>query len=203
MRKLELRERLKNPPFSLLPCDCYHTAVTTSTNQDLKDLLPKRDTALYADYQTSGRGQGDHVWHCGEREGLLMSLFHYPKFSAKDLLHYVAVVVSTSLDYYGIQTRIKIPNDILVEGKKIAGILLENSFIGEYFQHSIIGIGINLRQTSFSDATYSLPPVSLLQLGVSTRAEELFYQILFRFYDEHKADPDAWKHLYQKKIISQ
>jgi BirA family biotin operon repressor/biotin-[acetyl-CoA-carboxylase] ligase len=72
----------------------------------------------------------------------------------------ISDIVSSSvlefLSTYGINAEIKFPNDILVDGRKICGILIEHSVRGLYLVHSIVGIGLNINQRNF-DATLPNP----------------------------------------------
>lgn len=192
-------------PNSSLPCDIYHFDLLDSTNQRLKDWMPPKDTAIYADFQTAGRGQGDHTWHCREKEGLLMSLLYYPpeNIRAEDLLQISAVSLCLCLDTYlgpGLETTIKAPNDILVDGKKLAGILLENRFQANQLNACIIGVGINLYQDQFPDhIAYARPPVSLKQLGIMVDRRTLLFEYLGEFYRQVKLDFGLIQEIYEGK----
>lgn len=188
------------------PYDLYHFSVVHSTNQVLKDCLPEKDTAIYADYQTAGRGQGNHTWHCQEKSGLLMSFLYYPQnsISAENLLILSAVTMATCIDQYlpqHLKTQIKYPNDILINHQKLAGILLENTFCGNQLIYSIIGIGVNLYQEQFSKHfSYARPPISLRQLGVSVNTQNLLLDFLERFYTNIKLDFSLINDVYEKKL---
>ncbi len=190
--------------ISSLPCDIYHFSALDSTNQKLKDWMPSGDTAIYADFQTKGRGQGDHRWQCDKGMGLLMSLLYYPKkeCSADELLRQTAAVVCLCLEHYSVKAAIKAPNDIFVENKKLGGILLENIFHGDRLTASIIGIGINLAQEGFdAGENFAHPPVSLKQLGVVLSAETLFYRVLENFYQSLSFSSAQIMGIYEKRLL--
>ena len=129
-----------------------HFAETDSTNALLKRMRPPHDMAVYADAQTAGRGQRGNSWHAMRGENLLMSVCRHPldlhplcQFSISEA---TATGVCLLLESYGIDAKIKWPNDIYVGHDKICGILIEHA-VGAKVESSIIGIGLNLNQTCF------------------------------------------------------
>ena len=99
---------------------------------------------------------------------------------------------------------IKWPNDIYIGRKKIAGILIENSLINNRIEDSILGIGININQTSFS--SYTPNPVSLKQItGSSTSLNvclaKLCNQIDYWYYQLEKGYTKEIKSRYTEKLF--
>lgn len=146
-----------------------HTKECESTNNLLKQyrLDKKLDdkTAIMTDFQSGGRGQGTNIW-CSELEkNLLCSLYMKLNIKADK---YFLITIATSLAVYdllgsiGIISKIKWPNDIYVGDKKIAGILIENSLVNDLISDTIIGVGLNINQSSFPE--WIPNPVSLCQL---------------------------------------
>ena len=130
-----------------------------STNTEAGRLLKAGELSegaiILADYQRTGRGQGDHSWISSPGKNLLMSWVMYPAFLSVShqfsLSKAVSLAIRDLLSDHGIDVMIKWPNDILCRGNKICGILLENSVMGESIRHSIAGIGLNVNQESFPD----------------------------------------------------
>lgn len=127
-----------------------------STNQVAHDLIrnnmASHGTVLIADYQSEGRGQYGKSWLSEPFENLMFSLILQPvtKWTADPFL--INKLITLAM-YQQIkselplqQVRIKWPNDILVDGKKICGILVENNFSGSTLNYSIAGIGLNVNQ---------------------------------------------------------
>ncbi|CAM1353187.1 biotin--[acetyl-CoA-carboxylase] ligase [Tenacibaculum insulae] len=141
-----------------------------STNSFLKDMAAKVSvdnfTVVVAKTQTSGRGQMNANWQVEEGKNLTFSVFcEFLKLKAAD---YKYLNYSVSLSVFeavkGLklpQLKIKWPNDILSENKKIAGVLIENTLSLNKISSSIIGIGLNVNQNSFSD---DLPNASSLKI---------------------------------------
>ena len=132
---------------------------TLSTNQDIKEYVLESDISepicLYADSQLQGKGQRGNTWVSEPNKNLTCSFYfndidiHVDK--QFDLSIYVALTILRTLDDLGLNNcQIKWPNDILTgEGKKLSGILIENTLSGAIMKSAIIGIGINVGQTDF------------------------------------------------------
>ena len=124
-----------------------------STNNYLKNSYPLLDnfTFVSADYQSKGKGRNDRVWESLKGSNLMFSiLIKDPKLiEVSTLLSLMsAVEVSKLLESYNISgVSIKWPNDVLVNDKKICGILLE----GQLPHYVVIGIGLNVNQKEFPD----------------------------------------------------
>lgn len=142
-----------------------------STNEYAKALLsessPEEGTVIAAREQTAGKGQFGKKWESAPGENLTFSVIFYPGFLEAARAHQLHYAVSLALhDFFfarlQLDTRIKWPNDIYHGDKKICGILIENALIKEHLSYSVIGIGINVNQTTFHP---DIPnPVSLKQL---------------------------------------
>lgn len=112
----------------------------------IKDSSETFPTMVTAEEQTSGRGRGDHKWFSPEKRGLYTSfLFILPGNIEIGLLPMASVITAIeSIQHIAnISCGIKWPNDIEYDGKKIGGILTENSFFSDTI-YSVIGFGINV-----------------------------------------------------------
>jgi len=144
-------------------------AETESTNNYAMQLVLDKyheGTVVLAQYQGRGRGQAGSYWESEAGKNLLMSLILEPKFLEAGKQFYLSMAVSLALVNFlkknveGV--KIKWPNDIYVDDKKIAGILIEQSVKGLFIESSVVGIGLNVNQVRFvSDAPN---PVSMKQL---------------------------------------
>ena len=103
-------------------------------------------TIVIAEKQTSGRGRLDRKW-TSPKGGIWFSLIIHPKFdvSSSTLIPILsAVALSKSIKkILGVETEVKWPNDIILNGKKVAGILVDASFQANNIDYLILGIGIN------------------------------------------------------------
>jgi BirA family transcriptional regulator, biotin operon repressor / biotin---[acetyl-CoA-carboxylase] ligase len=115
-------------------------------------------TVVITNHQTSGRGQRGNTWEATPGQNFTFSLLIKPVFLSVADQFYLPVFTSLALlDYLKEKTsetiQIKWPNDILIKGKKIAGVLIENQLQGGRFSNSIIGIGLNMNQKMFDMPT--------------------------------------------------
>jgi len=103
-------------------------------------------TIVIAEKQTSGRGRLDRKW-TSPKGGIWFSLIIHPKFdiSSSTLIPILsAVALSKSIKkILGVETEVKWPNDIILNGKKVAGILVDASVQANNIEYLILGIGIN------------------------------------------------------------
>ncbi len=126
-----------------------HLPVTGSTQEDVHRLAEAgapAGTVLRADVQTHGRGRGEHGWS-SPRGGLWLSLLLRPRRRSWGLLPILAgVSVAAVIAPHGVDARVKWPNDILVEDRKVCGILLTGrtaSGADGRAGHAVLGIGLN------------------------------------------------------------
>ena len=127
-----------------------------STNLYTNSLLSQNGiipwTFVTADHQTKGRGQRGNGWFDEPGKNIALSLAFKPELKVDQQFRLSALAilaVTELLSAHGISTLFKWPNDILVDGKKIAGILIENQLKGQRIEWSVIGIGLNVNQLEF------------------------------------------------------
>lgn len=128
----------------------YGTNVSSISN-------PNQNYCVYTYNQTDGKGQIGRKWHMGEGLDIACSFY----YSIDDLLakHHFYLNMAVGLSVHDTvseyvddgQVRIKWPNDIHVNDKKIAGILIQNQIKGKYISKTIIGVGININTESFPE----------------------------------------------------
>ncbi len=136
-----------------------HLESIDSTNNYVANLIKEKTivngTVILTDEQTAGRGQRGTLWSSLSGVNLLMSVYLEPaNLSVEDQFYLSKFVALTLLDFLtskGLSAKIKWPNDIYVNGKKIAGVLIENQLSGSNVKSSIIGIGCNVNQTDFGE----------------------------------------------------
>ncbi len=109
-------------------------------------------TVVLADQQLSGRGRGSRSWHSPAGVGVYCSIVLRPKMAPAKaqlitLMAGVAIAKAIALRT-GLSPRVKWPNDILINDKKVAGILLESRVSGGQIGYSVIGFGINVNNGS-------------------------------------------------------
>jgi len=144
---------------------------TDSTNNEAQRRINTLEnlSVIVSKSQTQGRGQGNHKWFSTPGLNLTFSLvLKFPPCSTvrtSDILcitETVTMAVCSYLEAKGINTRIKWPNDIYVNDRKICGLLIENALSQKTVCYSIIGIGLNVNQTVFPDDIPNPVSISLL-----------------------------------------
>ncbi len=128
-----------------------------STNRYVKNLIKSgkvfEGMVVWTIRQTNGRGQQGNTWLSNPDENLTFSMVLTPKNLPAQKQFYLSIITSLAvvdfLNTYRIDAQIKWPNDVLINNRKIAGVLIENSLKGRRINYSIIGIGINIFQTDF------------------------------------------------------
>ena len=120
-----------------------------STNDYIKRYLSSgEDRIVVAKRQTGGKGTKGRSFLSNEGGVYLSALRFFSRFPARDafrIMQHAAVAVCRTVESYGVKAQIKWSNDVLVNGKKIAGILIENGFSGSNLVNSVVGIGLNVQ----------------------------------------------------------
>jgi BirA family transcriptional regulator, biotin operon repressor / biotin---[acetyl-CoA-carboxylase] ligase len=148
-----------------------HLDVTDSTNNRAAELASdpaNAGTVVTADLQSQGRGQHGRIWQSRPGANVLLSTLVFPPphlHRPAVLTAFASVVVAeTILEITGKQATIKWPNDVLLGGKKVCGILIEGGAIGAaYF---VIGIGLNVNHGAEDFERMQLPDATSLSLAV-------------------------------------
>jgi len=123
----------------------------TSTNDVAVELArsgAREGTVVVAEEQTRGRGRLGRTWYSPPRCGLWFSIVLKPPLSGADIvtvsLAVALGVVEVLRDRYGVRAELKWPNDVVVNSKKICGILAEGDFVIRQVQFVIVGVGVNV-----------------------------------------------------------
>lgn len=158
-----------------------------STNDFLKELSRNQSlenfTVVTAKHQTKGKGQMGSVWQTEIGKNLTMSVLVKQILTSISEIYSLNIAITISvfeaLELLKVPNlSIKWPNDIMSDTKKIGGILIENSIKSDTTIESIVGIGLNVNQTNFSN----LPNASSLALVTNSEfdLDDLLYKIHFQ-----------------------
>jgi BirA family biotin operon repressor/biotin-[acetyl-CoA-carboxylase] ligase len=122
--------------------------------------------AILAREQTAGRGQYGRTWLCPAGAGVLLSVLNFPPAALRRpalLTAWAAVSVCETIGTAtGLQPQIKWPNDILIQGRKVCGILCEQALTSGGGGSTVVGIGLNVNQSAAAFAEAALPEAGSL-----------------------------------------
>lgn len=167
--------------------------IPSTNSYSLENIEAIQDkSVIFAGRQTQGRGRFNRVWESDNPENLYFSLVLKPCSSLNNnlplanLTQYMSLVLSEVLDTYGVNSSIKWPNDVLVDGKKIAGILAETSIKKGVLQGLVIGVGVNLNSTLQDIEKITQSATSLnLEIAKKTDKEVFLRQVTEKFFDNY------------------
>ncbi|AHM57085.1 bifunctional protein BirA [Peptoclostridium acidaminophilum DSM 3953] len=156
-----------------------------STNDHAKKIASKAldGTLVLADEQTKGKGRMDRAWSSQKGEGVWMSLVLKPNIAphrASVITLIAGASVARALERFGADAKIKWPNDILLEGKKLCGILTEMSAQMERIDYIVLGIGINVSTMEFPDELRDIA-TSLKREGHLLERRDIIIAVLEEF----------------------
>ena len=126
-----------------------------STHLHAKEIQNKGDVVLIAEVQTAGIGTKGRKWHTGENKNIAMTIIKHPKCKVSELegltIKIAEDIKEIIKEMYGYELQIKIPNDLILNNKKICGILTEVHTQGEKIEYLLISIGFNVNETEFGE----------------------------------------------------
>lgn len=178
----------------------HYTSTTDSTNTDALNAgrTDAPDGSVYfADEQLLGRGRGNHGWHSPAREGLYVSVLLRPLWHARriPLLPLAAGLAAAAAvnAATGIAIDLRWPNDLLIGPRKVGGILVEAKTETDRVAFAVVGIGINVHQTSFDPALSTAGTSLALETTRPLTRQALLLELLLRLAEEtlSLADPAA------------
>lgn len=183
MNQKELKRALSRLPLGDIR---YFDSVGSTNNEalawatsDAKDM-----SLVIADEQTAGRGRLDRKWFTPKGTALAFSVILRPTMEEKPYLTRIVglagLAVVDPLRTRGLVTQIKWPNDVLLNGRKVAGILVESVWSGEEVDCVVIGIGVNVLKDSVPSAELLQFPATSLEegLGPEVERERILHDIL-------------------------
>jgi BirA family transcriptional regulator, biotin operon repressor / biotin---[acetyl-CoA-carboxylase] ligase len=162
-------------------------------------------TVVIAEEQTAGRGRMDRSWYSPKFSGVWMSIILRPNLlpqKAPQLTLIVAVAVVQAIEELTpLRPRIKWPNDILINGKKMTGILTELQAESDRINSIIIGIGMNVNQekNAYPEELRSIATSLFIETGTKINRAELIRHVLINL--EHLYDVYLEAGFYPIKIL--
>lgn len=171
-------------------CEIYYFDSIDSTNTKAKELAEEghpSGTLVVADRQTAGKGRRGRSWESPSGIGIFMTLMLKPEINPNhaSMLTLVAAMATTRAirRVTGVPAMIKWPNDIVMNGKKVCGILTEMSAQFDYINHIVIGIGINVHNEDFPEEIAQMASSIYLESGQRIHRASLIEAFLEEFED--------------------
>ena len=190
---------------------CFETV--DSTNLIVKDWAQQgaeEGRSAVAEEQTAGRGRRGRSWISPPGENLYFSILLRPQAEASRMAMItllMAIAVTQSVRELHLDAKIKWPNDVVINGKKICGILTEmyQSAAGSFFL--VIGTGINVNQKEFPEEVKKTADSLALELGTDVDREVLLASVLRHFLDCYDSfletmDLSGQKELYESFLVN-
>lgn len=173
-------ERIKE---ELKDISIIYLETTTSTNDVAKSMEIQSPTLILAEEQTHGRGRMGRDWTSHRGKGIYATYVMKPEARSEGagvISLLTAVAVARALEGRGLEARIKWPNDVLVHGKKIGGILCEGVVEGGEMKRVAIGIGLNVNfdRRDFPEGLRREPTSLGLELGEEVEREMVVIAVL-------------------------
>ncbi|MBE0672659.1 MAG: biotin--[acetyl-CoA-carboxylase] ligase [Anaerolineales bacterium] len=187
----------------------YFDSIGSTNDEALAWAAGKAEdlSIVIADEQTQGRGRLNRTWFTPKGSALAVSLILRPSTSLRPHLSQTVGLAALSIAEaclkLGLDPQIKWPNDILLKGKKTAGILVESVWSGEDVDSLVIGMGINVSKLS-------VPPEDMLQfpatsledeIGSEPKREEVLFNVLQAFIHwRERMGTDELIHAWEEKL---
>ncbi len=185
----ELKSRIRN---NWAGSEIYYYEETGSTNIDAKRLGEEgaaHGTIVVADKQNAGRGRRGRTWQSPAGKDIYFTILLRPSFEpdkASGLTLVMALSVAQAVERKcSLKAGIKWPNDVVLNGKKICGILTEMNMETDYIQHVVIGVGINVNLDEMPEEISQTATSILRESGEKTARAELLQEVLARFEENY------------------
>lgn len=186
--------------------EVYYKEVTGSTNMDAKQTQEAPDKSLFlSDMQTDGRGRMGRSWASQGGEGILMSIHLIPEISIQNIPQ-ITLIAGLAVSRVIESSFIKWPNDVLIDDKKVCGILTESTIEANGKIRVIVGIGINVNNQDFPDDLKDKATSIFLLTKEKSNREDIIIRVYNEFvalYESFAANGfSVFMDEYRKKCIT-
>ena len=167
-----------------------HFKEINSTHKYVKENYKnlKDRTVILADMQSNGIGTHGRAWYTGREDNIAMSILIKPNCNIdniKNITTKIASFIQKSInEMYNINLEIKFPNDLLLNSKKICGVLTEINTISEKVNYLIISIGFNVNETHFDEETANIATSLKKEYNKNYSREDIIIKIIENIENE-------------------
>ncbi len=155
-------EKIKKSKTKVIGKKIQYYKQIDSTHLQAKRIVESSENGeiLIAEIQNKGIGTKGRNWYTGSEKNIAMTIILKPKCKINQLqgitIHIAKIIQKTINQRYNCNLTIKEPNDLMLNGKKISGILTEINSIGEKINYLLISIGFNVNEDKFSKETIEI-----------------------------------------------
>lgn len=155
-----------------------------STHIHAKEIEKQGDQILIAEVQTMGIGTKGRKWHTGANNNIAMTIIKHPKCKIEKLdgvtTQIAEIIKQIIKEMYGYELEIKMPNDLMLNNKKICGILTEIRTQGEKIEYLLISIGFNVNESSFTNELEEIATSLKKEYKIDFEREDIIINIINR-----------------------
>lgn len=142
----------------------------------------KNGSLIITDNQTKGKGTKGRIWNTTKEKNITMTIIIKPNFKTEQLegltLKIANAIKEAVQELYNYELSIKEPNDLLLNNKKICGILTEASSIGDKVNYILIGIGFDVNEENFNKELQNIATSLKIEYGKEFEIEEIIVKII-------------------------
>lgn len=184
--------QLKNLKTKILGRNSIYYKEIDSTQSQIwrliqNDSIPS-GTLVFTDIQTKGKGTHGRVWYTDEKDNIAFSLFVKMHCSIKKIegitTRIAEIIVDILKTQYKVTLEIKEPNDIVINNKKIGGILTQTKVIHERVEYLVVGIGINTGKQKFTEDIKNIATSIKKEFNIEINREGFIAEFCNRFEKE-------------------
>lgn len=178
-------EKIKTANTIYLGKEIIYKEEIQSTQELAKELVKnnaKNGSLIITDSQTKGKGTKGRLWETTKGKNITMTIILKPNLKIQKLegltLKIAESIKQAIQELYGYNLTIKIPNDLLLNGKKICGILTQTATIGNKVNYILIGIGFDVNEENFSKELQQIATSLKIEYGKEFEREEIIVKII-------------------------
>ena len=150
--------------------------------KEIAEKIENNGKLLLAEVQTAGIGTKGRKWYTGKGKNIAATIILHPDCKANELdgltIKIAEIIKESIYELYGYELKIKEPNDLMFNNKKICGILTEIHTRGENIVYLLISFGFNVNEEDFSEETKSLATSLKKETGKEFKREDIIIKII-------------------------
>lgn len=178
-------EKIRNAKTEIIGKNIQYQEEITSTHMVAKQIAndsKNQGLILLTELQTEGIGTHGRIWYTGKYKNIAMTIILKPNCTVnkfEGLTKTIAISMQETIkELYNYKLAIKEPNDLLLNGKKICGILTEINTVATKVNYLIISLGFNVNEEKFSDETRTIATSLKREYGIEFEREEIIKRFI-------------------------